>query len=70
MLQRLIDHFGVSSEYFFPAKASNEAREWIRGARHRQFDGATVVATHATHEFTQEEKERFAEQLRARIAKP
>jgi putative transcriptional regulator len=71
MLQKLSDHFAVPVDYFFPTerRASATAREWLRDIRQRSFNGVPAIATHAPPNFSEEDKELFANYLKAKIAK-
>jgi transcriptional regulator with XRE-family HTH domain len=70
MLQRLADYFGVPREYFYPPdrRVTAGARQWLRQLRHTPFDAAPTIATHADVDFDQATKERFAENVRQRLA--
>jgi putative transcriptional regulator len=70
MLRRLIEHFGVSLDYFFPteSKASRPAREMLRELRGRNFNVAPTIATHSSMDFEEKDKEQFANLLKAKIA--
>lgn len=71
MLRRLSEHFGVSLDYFFPSepKASRPAREMLRELRGHNFNVAATIATHSSAtDFDEEDKEQFANLLKARLA--
>ena len=69
MLQRLVDYFCVSRDYFYPSdtRATVGAREWLRQLRQASFQGRPTIATHSDFDFDDETKERFAENVRHRL---